>query len=343
MISLQDRHSFAIDVDASHLIELTSLEQLPLIDWTPSTYLLGEGTNSIFTTDFHGQLLQNRLRYQAIEETDDAYMVSLGAGENWHQWVVQLIEKGIAGFENLALIPGSVGAAPVQNIGAYGVEVSQFIESVDIYDFVQRQMRRLTHAECRFAYRDSVFKQPGARSWCITQVNFCLPKAWQPCLDYPDLQSLEPTATATEIMQHVISVRERKLPNPAVIANAGSFFKNPVVPRSLLRQLQSRYARVPSYAIDHAHVKLAAGWLIDQAGLKSMRVGGAGVHQRQALVLVNSNNATGEDVLTLARQVQKQVQQRFSVELEPEVRLYGQNGLLMLNQTATVADKVNLN
>lgn len=342
MISLQDRHSFAIDVDASHLTELKSIEQLSLVDWTPSTYMLGEGTNSIFTTDFHGQILQNKLRYHAIEETDSAYMVSLGAGENWHEWVERLVNQGIPGLENLALIPGSVGAAPVQNIGAYGVEASQLIESVDIYDFAQRQMRRLSHHECQFAYRDSIFKKPQARSWCITQVNFRLPKAWQPRLDYPDLQSLTSSVTAQEVMQHVIEVRERKLPNPAVIANAGSFFKNPVVPRAVLRKLQSRYERVPSYAVDKANVKLAAGWLIDQAGLKNMRVGGAGVHQRQALVLVNVNNATGEDILTLARQVQKQVRQRFSVDLEPEVRLYGETGLVSLETSIPVEDKVNL-
>lgn len=330
MVSLQDKHSFSIPVSASNVVCVDDESQLSDITWTDDSFILGEGSNTVFMANFSGQLLVNRLRGHYIEEVEGGVQVTLAAGENWHHWVKRLISSGYGGFENLALIPGSVGAAPVQNIGAYGVEVGQFIVAVRGVDLRTQQAFSFTQQECQFGYRHSIFKTPGYESYFITEVSFHLPADWNACLDYPDLAMLAANASPQEVFDHVVKVRQQKLPDPSVLPNAGSFFKNPVVSRDKLRRLLQRYPDIRYFELDAASVKLAAAWLIDQAGLKSLRIGGAGVHQRQALVLVNVNQASGNDLLSLATQVRKQIKQRFDVELEPEVRLLDERGPVQL-------------
>lgn len=330
MYDLKERHSFALPAFAQHVDEICSLDDLDDLRWHNDSFILGDGTNTVFTGTFYGHLIVNRLRGSSIVETDDAYHVTLSAGENWHHWVARLIDQNIFGFENLALIPGSVGAAPVQNIGAYGVEVSQFIDTVSGIDLRHGTAFSFDNQQCRFSYRDSIFKRAEYASFLITEVTFRLPKLWQPCLDYPDLADLSPDASAKEVFAHVVAVRERKLPDPGVLPNAGSFFKNPVVSADEWRRLRQRYPDLRYFEVPDDRYKLAAAWLIDQCGLKSLRIGGAGVHQRQALVLVNSNQASGDDLIELAQQVRKQVAGRFGVWLEPEVRVLGNQGLIAL-------------
>lgn len=328
MFPLKHKHSFAIDVSAKQLIEIDSIAMLKSLQWTNDSYILGEGTNTIFTEHFNGPLLVNRLSGIEIEESETGWHVYAAAGENWHYLVTKLIGLGIYGSENLALIPGSVGAAPVQNIGAYGVEVATFIDRVEVYDCKLHVQTTLNHEECEFAYRDSIFKRTAHRHWFITGVHFFFPKAWQAVLSYPDLTNLAPDATAEQIMAHVIKVRQQKLPDPALIPNAGSFFKNPVVPQSECQRLLADFPGVPVFLQTDGTCKLAAAWLIDKAGLKSLTAGGASVHERQALVLVNKNNASGADILALAEQIQTNVRERYGVELEPEVRLLNAHGLI---------------
>lgn len=328
MISLQDKHSFRITSQAQDYHAICSLADLDALTWTDDSWILGDGSNTIFTADFTGTVIHNRLSGHRIDEHADHYCVTIAAGENWHHWVLRLVTDGIYGFENLALIPGSVGAAPVQNIGAYGVEISEFITEVSGIDLATRKPFRLSNEACAFAYRDSIFKRPENRSLFITEVSFRLAKDWQPVLEYPDLQSLSTNASAAEVMAKVMAVRQAKLPDPKQLPNAGSFFKNPVVDKSLLATLLGQFPQMPYYRLPAGGFKLAAGWLIDRAGLKSARCGGAAVHQRQALVLINQDNASGDDVLALARHIQQVVKDKFAVELVPEVRLLGSQGLL---------------
>ncbi|MCH8502113.1 MAG: UDP-N-acetylmuramate dehydrogenase [Aliidiomarina sp.] len=328
MFPLKQKHSFAVDVNAKQVIEIDSIGALQSLVWKNDTYILGEGTNTIFTEDFNGQLIINRLSGIEIKESETGWHVYAAAGENWHKLVVKLIGLGIYGSENLALIPGSVGAAPVQNIGAYGVEVATFIDRVEVYDCKLHVQTTLSHEECEFAYRDSIFKRPAHWHWFITGVHFFFPKAWQAVLGYPDLASLASDATAEQIMSHVIKIRQQKLPDPARVPNAGSFFKNPVIPQADCQRLQADFPGIPVFLQANGECKLAAAWLIDKAGLKSLSVGGAAVHERQALVLVNRNNASGADILSLAEHIQTNVRERYGVELEPEVRLLNDYGLI---------------
>ena len=330
MIDLQDKHSFSIAAKSAHVEFIHTLNDLESLQWHEDSFLLGEGTNTVFLQDFSGHLIVNRIKGITITDCGDSYSISAAGGENWHHCVSTLVQNHIFGLENLALIPGSVGAAPVQNIGAYGVEVGEFIDLVEGIDLRDKQAFSFDQRACRFGYRDSIFKQPQNNSLFITRVRLRLPKAWQARLDYPDLASLPNTANGVEIFNHVVKVRQQKLPDPQVLPNAGSFFKNPIVPTAHCRQLRKRYPDLRYFDIGEGQCKLAAAWLIDEAGLKSLRVGGAGVHQRQALVLVNMNKATGDDLIQLAQQVCKQVKQLFNVVLEPEVRLLGANGLIEL-------------
>lgn len=328
MNSLTKLHSFALPAEAKQIILLESHEQLAKIAWTNDTWILGAGTNTIFTSDYSGTVLVNQLLGIDIRETSDDWLIDVAAGENWHSLVLSLIQQGIFGLENLALIPGSVGAAPVQNIGAYGVEISQYIKSVQVYNFKTHEFTIMGNSECEFAYRDSIFKSPENAHLLITSVQLVLPKAWKPVLDYPDLALLSPESSAENVMNHVINVRNAKLPDPDEIPNAGSFFKNPIVTKAHYNELLAIYPDMPAFILNQNSVKLAAGWLIDKAGLKSFHVGDAAVHQRQALVLINNGQASGNDLISLARAIRSKVHEKYGVLLEPEVRLLGQNGLL---------------
>ncbi|RUO34429.1 UDP-N-acetylenolpyruvoylglucosamine reductase [Aliidiomarina shirensis] len=328
MNSLAKFHSFALPAEAKQIIILETLTQLPDIVWTNDTWILGAGSNTIFTSDYSGTVLVNQLLGVHIQETSTRWLIDIAAGENWHSLVLNLVEQGIFGLENLALIPGSVGAAPVQNIGAYGVEISRYIKSVQVYNFKTHEFSTMNNADCRFAYRDSIFKLTENAHLLITSVQLELPKSWQPVLDYPDLSSLPRDASAEAIMKHVINVRNAKLPDPEKLPNAGSFFKNPIVSKAYYEELLATYPDMPAFVLDKHSVKLAAGWLIDHAGLKALNVGDAAVHQRQALVLINRGRASGNDLITLARAICTRISEKYGVYLEPEVRLLGQNGLL---------------
>lgn len=289
--------------------------------------ILGGGSNLIFTSDVEGLCLRvNSRGIRFARLTENSVRVTAEAGEPWHPFVSYCLDQGWYGLENLALIPGTVGAAPIQNIGAYGVEVKQYIHQVEVWDRHQSALRRLTSAQCRFGYRDSVFKGVDQDRYLVVSVSFDLPMRFAPQLAYGGLAEAVADAavagvpSARQVFDAVVRVRQQKLPDPAQLANAGSFFKNPVIAVPLFERLQGTFPRIVGYP-DGAGIKLAAGWLIDQAGWKGRRHGAVGVHAQQALVLVNYGGATGRELLLLAREIQADIQQRFGVALEIEPRI----------------------
>ncbi len=289
--------------------------------------LLGEGSNVLFLEDFTGTVVLNRIKGITIQKQDEVWKLHVGAGENWHALVKFTLEKGIAGLENLALIPGMAGSAPIQNIGAYGVEFKDVCDYVDVLDLNTGVTQRLQRDECSFGYRDSIFKHQYQQGYAIVSVGLTLRKCWQPVLSYGDLSRLEPaTATPVEVFNAVCHMRQSKLPDPSVMGNVGSFFKNPVISHKKAEQLKLASPGIPSYPQANGEVKLAAGWLIAQCQLKGFRIGGAAVHQQQALVLINAEHATSEDIVELAKAVRMRVGEKFGVWLEPEVRFIGAQG-----------------
>lgn len=292
-------------------------------------WLLGEGSNCVFVDDFDGDVWINRLKGVKVSETDTHFVVKAASGENWHTLVQFCLSNAIYGFENLALIPGTVGAAPIQNIGAYGREVSEFIEAVDVVDMDTHERFSLTNDECLFGYRDSIFKREQQRNWFIEQVHFKLPKNNQLVAHYGELKALK-SPTPMQLFEAVVRIRQSKLPDPVVHGNAGSFFKNPVIEKAHLKSLQSKYSSIPSFEVNERLVKVPAAWLIDQAGFKGKSVGGVQCHAKQPLVLLNTGDASGSDVLALARAIQQHIAQQFDVHLENEVRLIGTTGLVPL-------------
>jgi UDP-N-acetylmuramate dehydrogenase len=288
-------------------------------------FILGGGSNLVLTRDVDLCVLKLEIKgIRLLETRDDAWIVEAGAGETWHDTVMWCLAQGLPGLENMALIPGTVGAAPVQNIGAYGVELQDRFESLDAIDLVTGRTVTLDADQCRFGYRDSVFKGPLlAGKSVIARVRLRLPRPWQPVLGYMELErKIAETAnirpSAEQIAQWVIEVRRAKLPDPAVIGNAGSFFKNPVVTPEQCRDIIGRDPEVVHYPLDDGSFKLAAGWMIDACGWKGKSIGRAGVYERQALVLVNRGGASGAEVVTLARAIQESVYGRFGIRLEPE-------------------------
>lgn len=330
--SLFPFNTFGLTQQADEVVILQRREQLAELARYPGPRLVvGEGSNLLFTAPFKGQVLVNRLKGIAVTDTGDAWRVRVQGGENWHELVCYCLEQGMPGLENLALIPGTAGAAPIQNIGAYGVELSRFCEQVESYDWRSGEMRHWSAAECAFGYRDSVFKH-AARELLILSITLRLPKVWQPVLGYGPLGDLGEDVTPRQVFERVCATRRAKLPDPAELGNAGSFFKNPKVSQAEGEALTLAWPGLPLYPAEGGLVKLAAGWLIDQAGLKGTSVGGAAVHQRQALVLVNRGGATAEDILRLAALVRERVRERFGVVLEPEVRMIGAEGETHLDE-----------
>ncbi len=329
-VSLRPFNTFGVDANAALYARIRSLEDLqrvladrrvvgvPLL-------VLGGGSNVLFTQDFDGCVL--KVAISGMQRADDGvrWLVQVGAGESWHALVEQLIDEGVPGLENLALIPGSVGAAPIQNIGAYGVELAERFDSLQAWNFATQSLQTLTAEECRFGYRDSAFKhEPDPR--LIVNVTFALPRRWEPVVGYTDVENelrdrniAQPQAR--DVFDAVVSIRRRKLPDPARVGNAGSFFKNPVISRADRSALIERHPSLVSYDIGGGRYKLAAGWLIDACGLKGAVRGRAAVYEKQALVLVNLGGASGAEILALAREVQEAVRARFNIELEPEPRI----------------------
>ncbi|MYM31550.1 UDP-N-acetylmuramate dehydrogenase [Duganella sp. CY15W] len=323
---LQFLNTFGIAAAAHAYLRVTKKEQLLGVyadgAWVSLPKLiLGGGSNLLLTRDFDGLVLHIALEGKEIIGDDAQYhFVRAAAGENWHQFVQWTLAQGMGGLENLSLIPGTVGAAPIQNIGAYGLEIKDVFHSVTVFDPATAETRVMDAATCRFGYRDSVFKHEG-RTLIILDVTFALPKQWQPNLRYAELANepgLGAAPTPQQVADAVIAIRRRKLPDPAVIGNAGSFFKNPVVPGAQCAALLERFPNLVHHAQADGTEKLAAGWLIDQCGWKGKHLGAAGVYPKQALVLVNNGGATGAEVVALARAIQADVQARYGVLLEPE-------------------------
>jgi len=340
--SLKSFNSFAIEATAEKLFYLKTRAQFPaLLKQIKQTLqenkpilILGGGSNTLFCEDFTGLIIKVELLGVEIIELNNSYQLVVGAGEDWHQLVTHCIEKGIDGLENLALIPGVIGAAPVQNIGAYGSEFKDNCESVEYIDLDSGEIHLLTAEQCEFGYRDSIFKTPALKNALITQVTLSLEKQWQPKNRYGALNDLKEgeQITAKKIYQSVCKIRNEKLPDPIKLGNAGSFFKNPVVSKEVSESLLSTYPAMPNYPQPDGSVKLAAGWLIDQAKLKGKTIGGASVHQQQALVLINQGGATASDIVKLAGFVRDTVKQLFNVELQHEVRFIGASGETNLSE-----------
>lgn len=331
-ISLQAFNSFSLSAFATDVVIIDNTTEL-LSEWQCArqhglpTLILGEGSNILFLGDFHGIVLINRLKGIEVDETESEWMLHVGAGENWHQLVEYTLAHQIAGLENLALIPGCVGSAPIQNIGAYGVDLKHVCAYIDVLNLNTGEVNRLNAQECRFGYRDSIFKHEYQDGFAIIAVGLCLSKNWKPILEYGDLTRLDPTTvTSRDVFDAVCQMRRSKLPDPKVMGNAGSFFKNPVVPSVIAEHILTHYPNAPHYPQPSGDVKIAAGWLIDQCGLKGYQIGQAAVHDKQALVLVNKGGASSDELIALARYVRNQVAAKFDVWLEPEVRFIASRG-----------------
>lgn len=333
---LKSRNTFHVATRAGRLVEITRADALPqLMSDAPlrdivgeAPLILGEGSNILFVGDVAGAVLSIALRgIKVLDDDGDHAIVRVAAGENWNAFVHWSLAQGFCGLENLALIPGSVGAAPIQNIGAYGVEIGEFIAHVECWDRLNDASIRLAASECDFSYRDSIFKRNPDR-YIITAVEFDLPRRHELCLDYAgigdELIAMSVSKPTPTIVAEVVTrLRLRKLPNPAVIGNAGSFFKNPTVAKCTAESLKEKHPMLPLWPIDSESMKLSAAWLIEACGLKGYREGDAGISDRHALVLVNHGNANGAHLLAVARKVAIDVEQKFGISIEPEPRIVG--------------------
>lgn len=329
--SLKNLNSFNVDVQADYYAAPKSIGQIQeLIKEEQyknvSRLVLGGGSNMLFTRNFRGIVIHPQIKGISIEEeTEDYVNLKVGAGENWDYFVEWAVNRDFAGIENLSLIPGNVGASPVQNIGAYGVEAKDYILKVDAVDLQYGTNRVFTNTDCDFAYRNSIFKNKLKDRYLISYVYFRLSKKPRFLLEYgkikDELKKFDVINLKT-IRQSIINIREAKLPDPTETPNAGSFFKNPVVSQQKFAGLLKKFPQIIHYPLSEKQVKLAAGWLIDNAGLKGFVLGKAGVHKNQALVLVNHNNASGKDILALAEHVKQTVFAKFSVALDFEVIIY---------------------
>jgi len=328
-VSLKPFNTFGLPAVAQQLVRIAGDADVRRVVDHPdlglaAKFILGGGSNIILTRDMPQVVLKVEVRgLRLVEERADAWIVEAGAGEAWHDLVAWTLAQGLPGLENLALIPGTVGAAPVQNIGAYGLELKDRFESLDAVDLVTGRSVTLGAEICAFGYRDSVFKHSLAGRTLITRVRFRLPRPWQPVLGYLDIErKMRETGVAApsaqQIFDWICAIRRAKLPDPAVIGNAGSFFKNPVVTPEQCRDIIARDPAIVHYPMADGSFKLAAGWLIDACGWKGKSIGQAGVYEKQALVLVNRGQAIGGEIVTLARAIQESVYGRFGIRLEPE-------------------------
>ncbi|WP_290621934.1 MULTISPECIES: UDP-N-acetylmuramate dehydrogenase [unclassified Arsukibacterium] len=319
--------TFRLKTRLATVIEVSNLVDLQQLDISSVPLVVGEGSNTIFLEDQSRPIV--RFTGACITESwmdADRCLLHVEAGHNWHQLVTASVEKQLWGIENLALIPGSVGAAPVQNIGAYGVELADICAYVDYYNWQSKSVTRLSSDACKFGYRDSVFKHQLAGKGIIVAVGLHLSKIAKPVLSYQGLDSLPLTSTVYEIYQKVIATRSSKLPDYRQLANCGSFFKNPVVSAAEFESMQQRYPAIPGYQQMNNQVKVPAAWLIDQQGFKGYQINDIGCYSKQPLVLVNYGDGSADDLLHLIAQIQAKVSAAYSIYLEPEVRLLTNNG-----------------
>ena len=327
-VSLLPFNTFSIDVKTDYLIEYFSVEELSAIlksELVTSSRLLhvGSGSNLLFLNDFDGVVLHSQLKSIDLLTTDEqSVYVEVGAGVVWDDFVDFAVNKGWGGVENLSLIPGETGAAAVQNIGAYGVEVQSVIDRVKTIEVESGEIREFSNAECEYGYRESIFKTMLKGKYIVTSVVFRLECVPTFTLDYQHLEDevrKNGDLSLANVRQTIIAIRQSKLPDPAVQGNAGSFFMNPVIPKSLFVQLQSQFPEMPHYYVSETDEKVPAAWLIDKCGWKGKQIGKAAVHDKQALVLVNKGGATGAEIVFLAEQIQLSVKEKFGIELRPEV------------------------
>ncbi|WP_299367968.1 UDP-N-acetylmuramate dehydrogenase [Winogradskyella sp.] len=330
-ISLRPYNTFGIDAKAKSFCDITTIENLKhnLAEYANQPFfVLGGGSNMLLTKDIEALVLHINLKgIEVLEETGDKVIVKAMAGENWHEFVLWCLKHNYGGVENLSLIPGNVGTAPIQNIGAYGVELKDIFVSCEAVHIQSQNVRTFTEEDCKFEYRESVFKQELKGQYIITSVNFELTKTnHKLSTDYgaikQQLENLDIKApTIQDISDAVIAIRQSKLPDPKEIGNSGSFFKNPVISIDQFKQLQENFPEVPSYKVSDKMIKVPAGWLIEKAGFKGKRFNNYGVHNKQALVLVNYGNAKGSDIYELALLIQKTIKRIFNISIETEVNI----------------------
>lgn len=330
-IQLKQYNTFGIEAKASRFAPFSSVSELKELlaskNNNETLMILGGGSNVLFTQDFNGLLLKNNiLGFELNEVSEDAIFVTSGAGENWHSFVLKTIDAGLCGLENLSLIPGNVGASPMQNIGAYGREIKDVFHQLEAYHIATGKIHTFNNADCKFGYRESVFKNEFKGQYVILKVTYKLSRVCQLNTSYGAIEEELATMNITHptlknVSDAVIAIRSSKLPNPVELGNAGSFFKNPVVSMDVLMKIQENFKDVPNYPVGNDQVKLAAGWLIEQAGWKGKVINNYGVHKKQALVLVNYGGATGNDVYALSTQIISDIKEKFGVELEREVNI----------------------
>jgi UDP-N-acetylmuramate dehydrogenase len=330
-VNLSSYTTFRIDAHAEFFAAFSDTEQLiSLLSEikNSSITILGGGSNMLLTKDITGYVLRNEIVGITIEEeTPETVLLKVGGGVVWHDFVMYTIENNYFGLENLSLIPGSVGASPMQNIGAYGIEIKDCFEKLDALEIQTKTVHSFNHEKCEFGYRESVFKRKLKGQYIITYVYFRLHKNGSLNTSYgainAELTSRGITIpTIKEVSEAVISIRKSKLPDPKELGNAGSFFKNPVVPVSVFESIKSNFPKVPSYFVNEENVKIPAGWLIETAGWKGKRIGNCGVHTKQALVIVNYGSATGKEVFELSQAIIDDIYNKFSIQLEREVNIY---------------------
>ncbi len=330
-ISLKPFNSFGVEAYASKLIKIHTVNDilLALTVHSGPYKVLGGGSNIILSGDIKDLILKNEIKgIEVIDEDDKLCMVKVGGGENWHQFVMWSVYHNLGGFENLALIPGTVGAAPIQNIGAYGVEQDQFFHSANVVDLQSGLIKTFYKSDCKFGYRDSIFKSYAKDQYFVTDVTYILRKNHSPSTSYKDITDYFTKyniefPTITDVAKAIIEIRSLKLPDPIEIGNAGSFFKNPIISITQFSKLQESHPDIVHYPIDENSVKLPAAWLIDQCGYKGVKKGNTGTYKNQALVIVNHGGASGHEILNFAVEIQAAVAEKFDVDLVPEVNIWG--------------------
>lgn len=319
-------NTFGMDVRARHFVEYGSVDELRAFlaaHQGERMFHIGAGSNLLFTGDFDGYVLHSGIDFREVQREDDAHVfMRVGAGVVWDDFCAAMCAANLGGAENLSYIPGEVGASAVQNIGAYGAEAADIIVQVETIEATTGKSRTFNVAECGYGYRQSVFKNELQGQYIVTAVQFRLTKNPIPKLDYGNLREMlahTASPTVNNVRQAIIGIRRQKLPEPSELGSAGSFFKNPVVPKSKADELLARYANMPHYAVGDGETKIPAAWLIEQCGWKGRTLGGAAVYDKQPLVIVNQNHATPDDVQNLARQITESIERRFGIAIEPEV------------------------
>jgi len=330
--SLKSYNTFGMDVKAERFVSVSNLEELKSVltgNYAEELFVLGGGSNMLLTQDIAATVLHIDLKgIKVVQETEDFAYIQANAGENWHEFVLWTLARGYGGLENLSLIPGNIGSSPIQNIGAYGVELKDHFVSCEAIDIQTIELMNFNAEKCDFGYRNSIFKNKVKGKYIITSVTFKLSKKnHQLYTNYGSInEALEESGITNPSIQDVsnavIRIRQQKLPDPAELGNSGSFFKNPLISSEAFQELQKEYPEMPHYKISENEFKIPAGWLIDRAGFKGFREGDAGVHKNQALVLVNYGTATGSEILNLAQKIQDKIQNQFKIALEPEVNIF---------------------